>query len=221
MALRRRSPEPTDELLYGADPGDRLAAVRGLAPKAAARMQRAVGPWPALSPAAVNAWLLLVTSKPPQWRDPLVPWPEAPLSVGEPHPGFLYPDPMGFWAEIRRWTQAVVATRPGRWETTEAASVSGLVHVGEEPGRLALATSVLRPRVVLFLDEPAWQGARLAPERTAAHHVPDPHRDGQVYQGFWGRLGDGTIVGKAPQHPAMHRLYRWQDMAHFLDACPP
>jgi hypothetical protein len=69
--------------------------------------------------------------------------------------------------------------------------------------------------VVLFLDEPAWQASGWNVE--AAHYsVPDPHRDGQVYQGFWGRRPDGLVVGKAPQHPTMHRFYKPDDMTMYL-----
>lgn len=217
--LRRRDPAP-DPGLYADDPVARLAAARALGAKEAARLRAASEPWPSLSPAAVNAWLLLVTTKPPQWADDLVPWPEGPRSTGEPHPGFLYPDPIGFWGEVRKWCAAVVGTRVRGWDTTEAVSVSALVHLGQEPDRLRHALTVTRPHVVLFLDEPSWQAAGFEPVAVEPHHVPDPHRDGQVYQGLWGRLVDGTILGKAPQHPTMHRLYRWGDMAHFLDSCP-
>src|SRR5205814_8705280 len=55
------------------------------------------------SPGALNAWLLLVTTKPPSWKDRLLVFPESPLSLGAPHEGFFYPDPLGFWAEVRHW----------------------------------------------------------------------------------------------------------------------
>lgn len=220
--LRRRS-RPSPDALWSADPAERLAAAQQLGrdAKAARRVAPQPDGWPPLSPAARNAWLLLVTTKPPQWRDPLLEFPEAPLTLGEPHPGFLYPDPIGFWTEVRRWTHAVAGVR--RLAPTDAVAVSGLVHLGDEPARLALAVRTLQPRVVLFLDEAAWTVAALETERTELHHVPDPHRPGQVYQGLWGRVSDddGTrIVGKAPQHPAMHRLYDASEMDRFLYACP-
>jgi hypothetical protein len=216
--LRRRPEAPAT--LFGRTPQERLDAARALRPKEATNLRPVEG-WPSLSPGARNAWLLLVTTKPPKWADPLVPFPQAPLSLGEPHPGFLYPDPIGFWAEVRRWCAAVVGTRVQGWDTTEAVSVSALVHLADEPGRLAVAVGATRPSVVLCLDEPAWQATALGDgARLELHHVPDPHRDGQVYQGCWGRAADGTIIGKAPQHPTMHRLYRWPDMARFLDSCP-
>jgi hypothetical protein len=79
-----------------------------------------------------------------------------------------------------------------------------------------------RPRRLLFLDEPAWlaSGITLA-GRAAAHHIPDPHRAGQVYEGFWGKSASGVTVGKAPQHPAARRLYGADAMAPFLRAAPP
>jgi hypothetical protein len=52
------------------------------------------------------------------------------------------------------------------------------------------------------------------------HHIPDPHRAGQVYQGFWGRRDDDLVVGKAPQHPSAHRFYAWEHMAGFLRSAP-
>jgi hypothetical protein len=211
---RRRS--RTEDALWSTDPSERLDAARLLDPKAARKRAPQPTDWPPLSPAARNAWLLLVTTKPPQWRDPLLEFPEAPLTLGEPHPGFLYPDPIGFWTEVRRWTTKVAKGMA----PTDAVAVSGLVHVGDEPQRLTQATAILRPHVVLFLDEAAWAAAHLDTERQQAHHVPDPHRPGQVYQGLWARTHDGTIVGKAPQHPAMHRLYDASEMDRFLSACP-
>lgn len=206
--------------LFDASPAARLGAARALPPREVARLTTVAG-WPPLSPGARNAWLLLVTTKPPQWTDPLVPFPEEPLRLGEPHPGFLYPDPIGFWSEVRRWCAAVLATREAGWATPEAVSVSALVHLGDDVGRLTTAIGVTRPGVVLFLDEPAWQSSGWAAEaQLEPHHIVDPHRAGQVYQGCWGRRTDGTIVGKAPQHPTMHRLYRWDDMAQFLRSCP-
>lgn len=214
MARRRTS----NDLLWAADPGVRLDAARQVDARSARKQAPAPADWPPLSPGARNAWLLLVTTKPPQWRDPLLEFPEGPLTLGEPHPGFLYPDPIGFWAEVRRWCAMVMARY--RLPPTDAVAVSALVHLGDDPARLAQAVAVLRPRVVLILDEAAWAVAGLEPERTLLHHVPDPHRPGQVYQGLWGRLPDGTVVGKSPQHPAMHRLYDQSEMDRFLSACP-
>ncbi len=53
--------------------------------------------------------------------------------------------------------------------------------------------------------------------------IPDPHRRGQVYEGWWGTTPAGTVVGKAPQHPTMHRLYRAEDLRDWLrpGADPP
>lgn len=171
--------------------------------------------WPPASPGALNAWLLLVTTKPPTWRDPLVHLPDDPLTLGAPHPLFLYPDPIGFWAEVRRWITVLLKEREPAWDGSDALAVSALVHLGELSERLDVAMATCRPRLVLFLDEPAW-GAAGWDVRVEPHHVPDPHRSGLVYQGFWGRRGDGVVVGKAPQHPSAHRFYRRADMDGFL-----
>ncbi len=197
--------------LYAADPLVRFAAASRLP----ARQQRALlsqaGEWPPDSPGALNAWLLLVTTKPPTWRDSLLLWRELPPTLGAAHEGFFYPDPLGFWAEIRHWATTVVGA-----PMSEALSVTTLLH-GQ---RLDWALRLMRPHVVLFLDEPAWQGAELTAIR-ATHRVPDPHRPGQVYEGWWGRTeDDALIVGKAPQHPATHRLYGRHDMDAFLRSVP-
>ena len=92
--------------------------------------------------------------------------------------------------------------------------------VDNDPSRLGQARAATSPHVVLLQDEPAAEASRLEPVDVEKHHIPDPHRDGQVYQGWWGRLGNGTIVGKAPQHPSTHRFYRAPDMDRFLAACP-
>jgi hypothetical protein len=210
-----------DDRLRSVDPAARLAAATHLPPRALRKLHGRAGGWPTLSPGSLGAWLLLVTTKPPQWRDPLLAFPEQPLAAGHPHEGWFYPDPAGFWAEVRRWATVLLRTRVPDWTVTEALSVSALVHLDNEPARVALARAATDPHVVLFLDEPAAEASRLVPVGAERHHVPDPHRDGQVYQGWWGRLADGTIVGKAPQHPSAHRFYRAADMDGFLAACPP
>lgn len=181
-------------------------------------MRRAEG-WPENSPGTVNAWLLLVTTKPPTWRDSLVLWPAGPPTLGEPHAGFFYPDPLGFWAEVRRWATLLARLREREWGTPDALSVTTLLHVGENSDRLAWARDLMQPRVLLFLDEPAWEHAGMT-VREEPHYVPDPHRAQQVYEGFWSVADDGTVVGKSPQHPTTHRLYRAEDMDRFLRAAP-
>lgn len=180
-------------------------------------MTRAVRGWPDNSPAAVNAWLLLVTTKPPTWRDPLLEWRELPLAVGRPHEGFFYPDPIGFWAEVRRWVLDTLRGFERGWDVSDALAVSALIHVGRNPDALTVAMRTCRPATVLFLDEPAWQAAGwdLDPR---PFEIPDPHRPNQGYQGFWARRDDGVVVGKAPQHPTMHRFYDAGDLTAFLRA---
>lgn len=204
-----------DADLYAPDPSTRLAAARGLSPRARRRLVRHAPDWPTLSPGALNAWLLLVTTKPPHWREPLLPWPEEPLSLGEPHPGFLYPDPIGFWAEVRRWSIAVFTRVEPTWRTAEALALTTLVHCGEDASVVELAQRTCRPRVVLYLDEQAAAGAPADLPKQEAE-IPDPHRGGQAYAGWWATLADGTVLGKAPQHPTMHRLYDSDDMAGWL-----
>ena len=205
--------------LHSPDPAERLEAARHLGRLARRSLRRRAEGWPEHSPGALNAWLLLVTTKPPTWRDPLVLWPAGAPTLGEPHHGFFYPDPLGFWAEVRRWSTALVRRSRPAWTTSDALAVTTLLHVGDDPERLPWARALMRPHVVLFLDEPSWQGAALD-VRKHRHHVPDPHRPQQVYEGFWATTGDATVVGKSPQHPAMHNLYRAEDMHRFLAAAP-
>lgn len=181
--------------------------------------RRQIAEWPADSPGTANAWLLLVTTKPPSWRDPLVLWPEDSPTLGQPPHGFFYPDPLGFWAEVRRWATVLVQLRQPDWKTSDALAVTTLLHVGGDPKRLAWGRKLMRPNVLLFLDEPSWQTASINVQKSL-HHVPDPHRPQQVYEGFWAVANDGTVVGKSPQHPAAHNLYRTEDMDRFLAAAP-
>lgn len=181
--------------------------------------RRRTGAWPAYSPGTVNAWLLLATTKPPTWRDPLVLWPDDPPGMGEPPHGFFYPDPLGFWTEVRRWATVLVGRRWQGCSTSDALAVTSLLHVGTDQERLAWARSLMQPQVVLFLDEPSWQASGIALRRRP-HYVPDPHRPQQVYEGFWAVTDGGTVVGKSPQHPATHNLYRSEDMDGFLAAAP-
>lgn len=176
--------------------------------------------WPENSPGSLNAWLLLVTTKPPVWRDPVLDWHERPLTLGEVNENFFYPDPLGFWTEIRRWATELFRLRNPRWSLGESLSLTTLLHVGDDPGRLRDALALFSPRVVLFLDEPSWLGSGLEVNRQVKHYIKDPHRPGQVYEGFWGEMPDGVVVGKSPQHPTMHNLYKAADMAGFLKAAP-
>ncbi|MER3405279.1 MAG: hypothetical protein C4289_09065, partial [Chloroflexota bacterium] len=177
-------------------------------------------PWPDHSPGALNAWLLFVTSRAPSWQNPLVTWRELPPTLGTPHEGFFYPDPLGFWAEVRRWSVVLFGLIEPGWDAAEALSLTALVHIGDDPVRLTRVLTLLRPRAVLFLDEEAWSRSSLPAEQTSRHHIPDPHRPGQVYEGHWGRDPAGRALGKSPQHPAANRLYRAEDMDAFLRAAP-
>lgn len=110
---------------------------------------------------------------------------------------------------------------PGGWGLPERLAVSALAGGVNDPGALQELLGVCRPRRLLFLDEPAWLASGLTlTGRQTAHHIPDPHRAGQVYEGFWGTTG-GMAVGKSPQHPAAHRLYGPEAMTPFLRAAPP
>ncbi len=205
--------------LFAPEPHERLDAARALSGRARRKALAAVRTWPSLSPGARNAWLLLVTTKAPSWRDQLLPWPEGPLTLGEPHPGFLYPDPMGFWAEVRRWSIELMRPHQPTWSTAEALSLTMLVHVGDDPAHLQLAASTCRPRMTVFLDETAWDAG--APDvETTRLSIPDPHRPSQAYEGWWGTAADGTVVGKSPQHPTMHQLYRAGDLRDWLHEAP-
>ena len=180
-------------------------------------MRRRVTGWPDNSPGAVNAWLLFVTTKPPSWRDPLIHWPDEPLTVGRAHEGFLYPDPIGFWAEVRRWAVETFRGIERSWDVSEALAVTALIHVGADAGALGTAMRTCRPATVLFLDEPAWRASGWEVDPWP-FDIPDPHRPEQSYGGFWGRRADGLVIGKSPQHPTMHRLYDAGDMKAFLRA---
>ncbi len=213
----------SSERLYAKDPAKRLDAARDLRGSRRRRLIAAVeSAWPTYSPGAANAWLLLVTSKAPTWSHPLLKWNEEPPVLGEPHPGFFYPDPLGFWDEVRHWIALLVRSDRRGWGLPDALSVSALVHTVDRPGGgLVTLAGLIRPSHVLFLDEASWKragwGLGRLPDR---HHIADPYRPGQVYEGFWGHLSDGTVVGKAPQHPTTHHLYRAADMSDFLLAAP-
>jgi hypothetical protein len=157
-----------------------------------------------------------VTTKPPSWRDPFVLWPEAPPTLGEAHEGFFYPDPLGFWSEVRQWVAELFTPIQRRWAAAEALAVTALVHLGDAPERLGLARELCQPRMIVFLDEPSLERAGIEGLRRERHFIADPHRQGQVYEGFWAYDRDGVVVGKAPQHPATHNLYRAADMRGFL-----
>jgi hypothetical protein len=215
ITLRRASP-----LLYSPRADERLTAARAQSKRSRAALAARAGEWPANSPGSLNAWLLLVTTKPPVWRDPLLTWHDRPLTLGEANESFFYPDPLGFWSEIRRWSQELFRLRYPTWGLGESLALTSLLHVGEDPGRFRTAFDLFEPRVVLFLDEPSWSSSGLDVLKVVNHYIKDPHRAGQVYEGFWGQLPDGVVVGKSPQHPTTHKLYRAEDMAGFLRSAP-
>jgi hypothetical protein len=147
-------------------------------------------------------------------------WHDRPLALGEANESFFYPDPLGFWSEIRRWAQILFRLRYPTWGLGEALALTTLMHVGEDPSRFSTAFDLFAPRVVVFLDEPSWVASGLTVKKMVNHYIKDPHRAGQVYEGFWGELDDGVVVGKSPQHPTTHKLYRAEDMAGFLRSAP-
>jgi hypothetical protein len=209
-----------DSLLFSPRADERLASGRAAGKRERAALAGRIGDWPANSPGSLNAWLLLVTTKPPVWRDPFLAWHDHPLTLGEVNESFFYPDPLGFWTEIRRWALQLFHLQNPTWALGESMSLTTLLHMGDQPERFANAFERMSPRVVLFLDEPSWLASGLEVHRTVKHHITDPHRAGQVYEGFWGQLDSGVAVGKSPQHPTTHNLYRQDDMATFLRAAP-
>ena len=175
--------------------------------------------WPPNSPGTVNAWLLLVTDRAPVWRDPLLELKDHPPTWAEPHPTFFYPDPLGFWAEVRRWSVELLRIMEPQWGRIEALSVTALIHSAEDADRVARALVACWPRMVLFFDDVSFAASGLDFARDV-HHITDPHRPGQVFEGFWGHGPDGMTVGKAPQHPTTHKLYRADEMLAFLRSAP-
>ena len=160
-----------------------------------------------------------MTTKEPVWRDPYITWEELPLTLGTAHQGFFYPDPMGFFAEIRRWAVELFRLVEPRWTAPDALALTTLVHASRGKEHLANAIEAFQPRVILFLDEPSWQASGLEVDQIA-HYIRDPHRPKQVYEGFWGVTESGMVVGKSPQHPTTHNLYRAEDLNGFLRSAP-
>lgn len=205
--------------LYSVRADERLRAAQALSKRARRAAVKRVADWPVFSPGSINAWLVLVTTKPPSWKDPFVEWVERPLTLGEPHEGFFYPDPLGFWAEVRRWSVELLRHQHTTFGTPEAVAMTTLVHMGDFPPRLTRAIELCQPRTILFLDGPSWSSSDLEVE-ASPHYIHDPHRPNQVYEGFWGHDAEGRVIGKSPQHPAAHNLYRDIDMTHFLRSAP-
>jgi hypothetical protein len=208
----------TDDL-HAPDPSVRRAAARSLGRFSRRRLLRQVEPWPSNSPGTINPWVVLITTKPPNWRDPFLMWKDDPPTFGTPHEGFFYPDPLGFWTEVRRWVTSLVRASERAASMSDALSVAAVVHAGDHAERLQWAVTALQPSVVLFLDEASWSLAGLTSD-AVSHAIRDPHRPGVVYDGCWGRTPTGLVVGKAPQHPAAHLLYAAADMDSFLRAIP-
>jgi len=197
-------------------------AARAQGKRGARALADRVGDWPPNAPGSLNAWLLLVTTKEPAGRDPILQWQDKPLTLGIPHQGFYYPDPMGFWAEVRKWAVELLRLRQPTCSTADALALTSLLPTGGQPDRVARAVESFEPRLVLFLDEPSWAAcrARLDIGPQVPHYITDPHRPKQAYEGFWSELPDGVVVGKSPQHPATHNLYRDDDILGYLRSAP-
>ena len=199
--------------LYAADPAARLAAACACTRAASARSSmRAAADWPPDSPGALNAWLLLVTTKAPRGAT-------RTSSGATPRP-----------PSARRTRASSTPTRSasgprsgtGRrrssaWPITEALSVTTLLH-GDGTWMGARARCA---RVVLFLDEPAWNAAGISGETALTPHADPRSRSAPARSTRAGGARPVTaIVGKAPQHPAAHKLYRRSDIDGFLRSIP-
>ncbi|GAC1586718.1 MAG: hypothetical protein NVS3B21_01050 [Acidimicrobiales bacterium] len=204
--------------LFDPDPLVRLQSARAAGRWAMRSVLRQSAGWPPFSPGAANAWLLLVTAKPPMWRDPMMIWPDEGPTLGRPHPGFFYPDPLGFWTEVRRWVTVLMRINSPDISSSDALSLTAVLHTADDPGRVHWATKLCAPGLTLFLDEASRETA--AVEAGPILSIPDPHREGTTYDGWWTTSEDGQVLGKAPQHPASHRFYRAADMDTFLRAAP-
>ncbi|MHB8467492.1 MAG: hypothetical protein ACYDH6_03360 [Acidimicrobiales bacterium] len=213
------TPTIAESALFARDPHARFVASRDAGRRDRKALAKRMAGWPQMSPGAANAWLLLVTTKPPSWRDRLLEWPGGPPTVGTPHEGFFYPDPLGFWTEVRRWTTDLFRTIDPGWATTDALSITALLHADQDAQRIAWAIERCEPVVTLYLDEAARSTSGIEPSGQM-FSIPDPHRPGTVYEGWWASTDDGRVVGKSPQHPASHLLYDPADMDEFLRAVP-
>ena len=144
-------------------------------------------------------------------------WPAEGPTLGEPHAGLFYPDPLGFWSEVRRWAVLLMRCAVPGMSTSDALSLLAVVHSDEDPDRVRWVTERCRPAVTLFLDEASRELAAVPPGETVS--IPDPHRTDTTYDGWWA-AGAAHVFGKAPQHPASHRFYRGTDMDRFLSEVP-
>jgi hypothetical protein len=205
--------------LFSPRPEERLQAARAAGRRARKQLADRLKGWPANSPGCLNPWLLLVTTKEPVWRDPFITWEDLPLTLGTAHQGFFYPDPMGFFAEIRRWSVELFRLVEPKWTIPDALALTTLAHASRGKEHLGNAIEAFAPHVALFLDEPSWQASGLQVEKKA-HYIRDPHRPKQVYEGFWGETDAGMVVGKSPQHPTTHNLYKAEDIVAYLRSAP-
>ena len=88
-------------------------------------------------------------------------WEERPLTLGQAHEGFFYPDPLGFWAEIRKWTVELLRPHAQDWGVNEALSVTTLVHQADDAARTQKAIDLCRGALGRFQRRPAtaWRPA--------------------------------------------------------------
>jgi D-alanyl-D-alanine dipeptidase len=132
----------------------------------------------------------------------------------------FYPDRLGYWSEVRRWITVLVRSAWPDAHTQEVLSAAAVLH-GQEPAAALASIAVARPRVVVALDDGAVDLLpATSPTARESVTIRDPHRPRQAYAGWWAVTEDGTVVGKAPQHPAAHNFYRHSDLDSFLAAAP-
>ena len=148
--------------LYANDPARRLEAARALHGRAPKKALAAHGRLAGRLARLLQRVAALRHHEAPSWRDPLHPWVERPLTIGEPHEGFLYPDPIGFWDEVRRWAVELFRLHQPAWSTSESLSLTTPRARRRRPRAARVrAQRLCQPRMIVFLDEPAWQSAAI------------------------------------------------------------
>ena len=206
--------------LFASDPARRLEAARALRGRARKKVLARTPPWPPDSPGSCNAWLLFVTTKPPSWRDPA-------RTRGR----------SGRSPSASRTRASSTPTRSGSGTRCGAgpSSCSGSQQPDLEHRREPVAHDPrarrLRPRPARGRSEPVPAAHDRVPRRAGlavggargGHHAvlrARPPPAGRCTRAGGARPPTGAVVGKSPQHPTMHRLYRAEDLTAWLRAAP-
>ncbi len=114
----------------------------------------------------------------------------------------------------------VLVGQAGGVGSDSSLGVAALANPGLSGQGIGEILKVCQPRVILYLDQESERSSPRKATNPTPISIHNPYHLDQSYRGWWSSEPDGVILGKAPQHPAAHRLYSKDSLTTFLAALP-